>query len=222
MSDYRPIACCNVLYKIISKIICNRIKPFLPLLISENQSAFIPGRYIAENVLLAHEQIRQFNRRGSDRMCIKIDLQKAYDMINREFICHMLNMMGFPHNLIKLIRKCISTATYSIIINGRPKGFIHSNRGLRQGDPLSPYLFCIAMEFFSLMMYKEHKAGNFQPIFNQDPCVTHLLYADDLMIFSKAKLKHAKVIKDIMRKLKDLTGLNINNSRNQKLILAEG
>lgn len=210
IADYRPIACCNVLYKIISKIICNRIKPFMPLLISDNQSAFIQGRFITDNILLAHEQIRQFNTNGSGKLCAKIDLRKAYDMINRNFICHMLKMMGFPNRLIKLIKCCISTPTFSININGSPRGFIKSSRGLRQGDPLSPFLFCVAMEFFSILMHRAAYVDKIKPIYAQETGISHLIYADDLMIFTKATAGNATTINDILEQLKNYAGLDIN------------
>lgn len=129
---YRPISYANVFYKIISKIIRSCIKWFQPLLlIVENQPSFIPGKNIGENVLLAHKQIRDFIKRGKPKMCLKIDLQNAYDIVNHNFVCHMLMSIGFPTSIIQLIHECMSTPTLSIIIDARPHGFISSNKGLR-------------------------------------------------------------------------------------------
>jgi len=83
ITHYKPISCCNMYYKIFSKVLCERLKIFLPTLISDNQSAFVQGRHICENILLAHEMLRDFNRRGVQKFCIKVDLQKAYDSVNR-------------------------------------------------------------------------------------------------------------------------------------------
>lgn len=88
--------------------------------------------------------------KGADRVYMKIDLHKAYDKVNRQFILHKLHEMGIPAKLLKLITHCICTPTFLVLINGVPKGFIMSNRGIRQGDPLSLYLFSVAMEWFSL------------------------------------------------------------------------
>lgn len=84
ISNYCPISYANVLYEIISKIICSRIKDFLPYLIVKNQSAFVPNRSIGENILLAHELVHDFKKKGRPKMCVKIDFQKAYDMANKE------------------------------------------------------------------------------------------------------------------------------------------
>lgn len=183
ISDYRSVACANVLYKVISKILCNKIKWFLPFLIAENQSYFIPGRNVGENVLLAHEQVLDFAKRGKAKMCIKIDLQKAYDTVNCEFVCHMLHCFAFSLSTIQLIYECISTPTFFIMADGRPEEFITSNRGLQQEDPLSSFLFCIAMEFFALLMEEGVADQKLEPINKFEPNISHLLYTDDVMIF---------------------------------------
>lgn len=89
MSDYRPISCCNTIYKILSKILCNRMKWVINELISDNQFAFLPSRNIHDGIMLAHESIKDFNKKGVGKMCIKVDLKKAYETINRHFILHM-------------------------------------------------------------------------------------------------------------------------------------
>lgn len=215
IEEFRPIACCNVLYKILSKVICNRLTKVLPDLISECQSAFIKGRHISENSLLAHELIRNFNKPGADKMCLKIDLQKAYDKINRQFIIHVLHCMNFPTSLINLIEECISTPTYSIIINGIPKGYITSNRGLRQGDPLSPYLFAVAMEFFTLQMELACHNSLIQPLFKHNPNVNHLLYADDLIIAIRASSSAAQGLLHIFDQLQLFVGLELNTNKSK-------
>lgn len=116
-------------------------------------------------------------------------------MVNQEFVIHMLSSMGFPTPLLELIYEFIFTPTFSIMIDGRPGGFIPSNRGLRRGDPLSPYLFCIAMEFFTLLMEEGIVDRNLQPISNFQPAITHLLYADDVMIFLSTNIRYSNYMK---------------------------
>lgn len=150
LHDFHPIACCNVLYKIISKVLVNRFKQVIGGLVSLNQSAFIPGRQITDEILLAHELVRGFNRKSrSHRVCIKVNLQKAYDSVNREFLWKVLANMGFGTRWINWMKQCITAPTFSVLVNGSSAGFIPSSRGLCQGDPLSPYLFALVMEVFS-------------------------------------------------------------------------
>jgi hypothetical protein len=155
MGDFRPIACCNVIYKCITKILSNIMLPLLDSMISRNQSAFIPGCNIAENVLLAQEMIRNYHRKDGQLRCTtKIDLMKAYDSVNWNFLIHCLSCSGFPLKFVNWIKECITSPRFSISLNGTLVGYFEEAKGLRQGDPLSPYLFVIAMEVISRIMGK--------------------------------------------------------------------
>ena len=164
LSDYRPISCCNVLYKIITKVLSNRLKLVIDELISENQSAFIHGRLISNAILLAHELVRDFTNPMGSRLCMKVDEEKAYDNVNREFIYFMMHCIGFSSKWIGWIRACIESPLFSIMINESPSGNFTSSRGIRQVDPLSPYLFVIVMEFCSLSMELATVSGKIQPL----------------------------------------------------------
>ncbi|XP_071688766.1 uncharacterized protein [Rutidosis leptorrhynchoides] len=155
VTDYRPIACCNVLYKCISKIIANRIKDSLGDIVNINQSAFIPGRRISDNILLTQELMRNYHLNKGTPMCaFKVDIQKAYDTVSWDFLKAILLQFGFHSVMVKWIMKFVSTVSFSININGELHGFFKGKRGLRQGDPLSPYLFTLVMEVLTLLLAK--------------------------------------------------------------------
>ena len=107
--DFWPIALCTIFYRILSKMLSNRLKPLLPKLIDNNQSAFLNGRRITDSILLAHELCHNLHSgRGKARMCIKLDLSKAYDSLNRMFICDVARLLGFDGKWIGWLRTCMN------------------------------------------------------------------------------------------------------------------
>ncbi|GJS09808.1 RNA-directed DNA polymerase, eukaryota, reverse transcriptase zinc-binding domain protein [Tanacetum coccineum] len=216
VSDFRPIACCNVLYKIISKILTNRIKPGLNKIVSLNQSAFVPGRHIQDNILITQELLRGYNRKsGAKRCAMKIDLQKAYDTINWEFLKEVLQTVGFHDIMINWIMTCITTASFSICVNGEIKGFFKGGRGLRQGDPISPYLFTLVMEVFNMIMIKNvQEAENFKYHYGcSEIKLTHMCFADDLMVLCNGDSESLKVVKKSLDEFSRVSGLYPNLSK---------
>ncbi|XP_026399752.1 uncharacterized protein LOC113295636 [Papaver somniferum] len=135
VTDYRPISCCNVIYKCIAKIISIRMKRILQDLISANQSAFVSGRAIQDNILVDHEIVRNYHRiSGTPRCSLKIDLKKAYDTVSWKTVIDTMKKMGFYDQFLQWIFLCMSTAKYYILMNGSPHGFFDASRGLRQGN----------------------------------------------------------------------------------------
>lgn len=139
-----------VVYKILSKIMVARLAPILGKVISREQSAFIRGRSIFDNISIAQEMVHRIHKkvRGKN-ILMKIDMEKAYDRVNWGFLLAVLKKLGFSDGWRNLVFNCISSPIFSIMLNGNTKGFFKPSRGLHQGDPLSPYLFILAQKLFS-------------------------------------------------------------------------
>ena len=162
MSEYKPISLCNVVYKIISKVLANRLKVVLPCIISDSQSAFVPGRLITDNVSVAFEFIHKMKakRKGKKgEMALKLNMSKAYDRVEWAFVEGIMRKLGFAERCISLLMECICTVQYSVLIDGVPKGYINPTRGIRQGDPLSPYVFLLCAEGLSALFQQASALG---------------------------------------------------------------
>ncbi|XP_070028797.1 uncharacterized protein [Nicotiana sylvestris] len=160
-------------------------------LVDKCQSAFVPGRLITDNIILNHDLIKGYGRKGLSPRCVmKLDMQKAYDSLEWVFLEQVMVGLGFPVVFVKWIMGCVTTVTYSILVNGRPMQPFVARRGLRQGDPLSPFLFVVAMEFLT----RKLKTLRLIPDFNYHPrCeklqIVQLGFAEDLLLFCRGDIR---------------------------------
>ena len=218
--DLRPISLVGGLYKILAKVLANRIKRVLDKVISKSQNAFVKDRQILDAVLIANELVDSTLRRKDQGMVCKLDIEKAYDNISWEFLNQVMGRMGFGGRWLSWINWCISTVSFSVLINGSPVGFFPSSKGLRQGDPLSPYLFVIGMEALSCLINRavegkflsgsritDGRGGNL--------VISHLLYADDTLIFCEANKEQLKYLSWILMWFEALSGLKINLNKSE-------
>ncbi|KAL6209655.1 hypothetical protein ACLB2K_020595 [Fragaria x ananassa] len=199
MTELRPIALCNVVYKIASKVLANRLKTFLPEIVSLEESAFVPDRLILDNTLVASELAHYMHKlkRGKEGfMALKLDISKAYDRLEWDFLQKIMLKLGFDQNWVDLIMHCLSTVRYSFMINVIAKDFVTPHRGLRQGDPISPYLFLLCAEGLSALIASSVEGGKWKRLQVCDgaPTISHLLFADDSMLYSQASSRGIRLL----------------------------
>ncbi|GJW32527.1 putative reverse transcriptase domain-containing protein [Tanacetum coccineum] len=171
----------------ISKILTNRIIAGIKEVVSENQSAFVPGRRISDNILITQELMHNYHRdRGPPRCAFKVDIQKAYDMV----------------------MACVKSPSYSICINGDIHGYFKGKRGLRQGDPLSPYLFTLVMEVLTLILQRRVRLSDSFRFHKhcEELRIINVCFADDLFIFARGDVESAKVVMDSLNEFKLVSG----------------
>lgn len=223
VAQFRPISLCNVLYKIITKTIANRWKKVLPSCISENQSAFVPERLITDNVIIAHELMNSFKNKQdgkSSSFALKLDMTKAYDRVEWSFLAKMMSKMGFVATWVDLIMRCISSVSFSVVVNGNITDEFKSERGIRQGDPLSPYLFLICMEGFSALLNKAKEERSIRGIqaCRGGPSINHLLFADDSLIFGKTRRGEINKIASVIELFEKSLGQLVNFSKSALMV----
>ena len=208
---FRPITLSNVLYKIVAKVLANRLKILLPKLISEHQSAFISGRLITDNILIAHETLHHLKSKRASRMgymALKLDMRKAYDRVEWVFLEKIMLKMGFNVRWVSTIMACIKSVSYSILLNGQPHGHIVPERGLRQGDPLSPYLFLLVTEGMHSLFKKaeENRVIRSVSLCVNGPRISYLLFADDSLVFCRATISKCVQIQSILHRYEQASG----------------
>ncbi|CAL1392116.1 unnamed protein product [Linum trigynum] len=218
--EYRPISLCSILYKVLSKTITNRLKGVLNDLICEAQSAFVPGRSITDNVIAAFEcfsTMKNKNKGDKGLLALKLDMAKVYDRVEWIFLERVMVKLGFDEKWIKLIMNCVSSVSYAVLVNGHKSNFFNPGRGLRQGDPLSPYLFLLCAEGLSALINKSGKEKKIHglKICNRAPVVSHLLFADDCIIFARATVEESKKLKEVHEDYEKESGQMVNLDKSE-------
>ncbi|XP_026454802.1 uncharacterized protein LOC113356019 [Papaver somniferum] len=186
--DFKHISLCNVKYKIILKLLASRLKTILHKIISPDQSAFLAGRQIQDNIVIAHKVLHSMKKTKANDggITVKVDISKAFDRVEWTFFVKKLQNLGFSESWCKMIEQCISTVSTSILLNGSPGEVYFPQRGLRQGDPLSPYMFILIMECFYRSLNQSEEEGlihGFKPT-KASPSISHLFFPDDSIAFS--------------------------------------
>ncbi|CAM8920955.1 unnamed protein product [Rhodiola kirilowii] len=220
VEELRPISLCNVVMKIITKALANRLKEVLPAIISQSQSAFIRGRLITDNILIAHEISHCIMKKSNHKtgfISLKLDMSKAYDRIEWKFLEKMMLVLGFAESWVRKIRTCVETVSYRVRINDHISEVIKPSRGLRQGDPISPYLFLLCAEWLTHTLNKYQELGLIEgvKICKNAPIVTHLMFADDCMLFLKARAESVAWIRDILKNYEEVSGQKINYMKSE-------
>jgi hypothetical protein len=154
LGQFRPISLCNVIYKIASKVVANRLKVFLSEIISDEQSSFVPRRLITDNIVTAYECLHFIKRTKAKRhrfCALKLDTRKAYDLVEWSYLEAIMLKLGFSRVWVSLVMRLVSIVSCSVLFNGVPHEEFRPTRGIRQSEPISPYLFLLAAEGLSCL-----------------------------------------------------------------------
>ncbi|GKU89286.1 hypothetical protein SLEP1_g3443 [Rubroshorea leprosula] len=212
LGDFRPISLIGCLYKIIAKLLANRLRKVMPSIISQNQSAFVGRRHIVDGIVIANEVIHEAKKRKRPTLIFKADFEKAYDSVNWNFLDLMMEKLGFCLKWRRWIKECLSTSSVSVLVNGSPTEEFSIKKGLRQGDPLALFLFLLVAEALNglILKAKEEEMYNGVTVGTEGMEVTHLQFANDSIFFCEASDENIKTIKGILRTFELVSRLKVN------------
>jgi len=184
-NDFRPISLVGSLYKILAKLLANRLRLVIGNVMSEYQSAFVKNRQILDGILIAIEVVDEARKCQKELMLFKVDFEKAYDSVDLDYLDSVMERMSFPTVWRKWIRECVGTTTTSVLVKGSPIEEFYLDKGLRQGGPLFPFLFLLVVEGLSILMkamvdnhlFEGYSVGTVNPM-----VVSHLQFVDDTLL----------------------------------------
>lgn len=212
VSDFRPISLLNTSFKVISKLLANRLQKVALQVVHENQYGFIKGRTIQDCLGWAFEYLHQCHQSRRGIVILKLDFEKAFDLVEHPIVLEMLKVKGFPPRWIKWVEDLLSSATSCVLLNGTAGKEFKCKRGVRQGDPLSPLLFAIAVDLLQCVINHEFRIGNLLPPFPQNTEVPFpvVQYADDTILIMQASESQLALLKEVLVKFTQSTGLKVN------------
>jgi len=218
LNDFRPISLVGSMYKILAKVLANRLRSIIGSVISDSQSSFVKGQQILDGILVANEVVDDARRCKKELLLFKVDFEKPYDSIDWSYLDEVMCKMGFPVLWQKWIKECIGTATASVLVNGSPADEFPMKRGLRQGDPLSPFLFLLAAEGFNILMNSLSDTHHFHGYKVGSPVptvVSHLQFADDTLIIAEKSWANVRATRAVLILFEAISGLKVNFNKSQ-------
>jgi hypothetical protein len=219
IGDYRPIGLAHSFSKLFSKVLANCLRRRLGDIISPNQSAFVKGRCLHDNFILARQVARRINQRRCPGVLLKLDLSRAFDSISWSFLFEALHHMGFGEIFLKWLSLLLYTANTKVTVNGMPSARIQHARGLRQGDPTSPMLFVAGMEVLTVLMVKGAEYQIFKSLAGIKPLQRISIFADDVVLFIRPEENELLVTQEILRIFGGASGLKVNYSKTTAMLI---
>jgi len=212
-NDFRPISLVGCLYKVLAKVLANRLRLVVGSVVSESQSAFVKGKQILDGILIANKVVDEAKRLNKELFLFKVDFEKAYDSVDIRYLDVVMANMNFPTIWRKWILECVGSTTASVLVNGCPTVEFPIERGLHQGDPLSPFLFLLAAEGFNVIMNKVVGAQLFHGYRigrGNEVNITHLQFADDTIIIGDKSWLNVRTMRAVLLLFEDVSGLKVN------------
>ncbi|KAM0019272.1 putative RNA-directed DNA polymerase [Helianthus debilis subsp. tardiflorus] len=212
LKNYRPINLIGIISKVVSKVLANRLKKVIGSVVSDSQSACLEGNFILDGPLVVNELYAWGKKLKKKGFFFKIDFEKAYDNVNWKFLLDTMARKGFPKRWCLWIKGILKSARSSVLVNGSPTFEFQCYKGLRQGDPISPFLFILVMDVLSCLLDKAKSEGliNGMKTPNNGPIISHLFYADDAIILGDWSVASILNVVRILRIFHVCSGLKIN------------
>ncbi|GJR85158.1 RNA-directed DNA polymerase, eukaryota, reverse transcriptase zinc-binding domain protein [Tanacetum coccineum] len=211
VKDFRPISLIGSLYKIITKILANHLVTVLGTLVNKTQSAFVADRQILDMPFILNELVQWCKKKKKQAMIFKVDFEKAYDSVRWDFLDDILKKFEFGEKWCNWIQSCLRSSRGSVIVNGSPTKEFQFYKGLKQGDPLSPFLFILVMESLHVSFQRVVDAGLFKGIvLSPSLNILHLFYADDAIFMGQWSQTNIDTITHVLECFHRASGLRIN------------
>ncbi|GJZ61711.1 RNA-directed DNA polymerase, eukaryota [Tanacetum coccineum] len=218
VNDYRPISLIGSLYKVVTKILALRLSSVIAGLISDVQTAFLPSRQILDGPFVINELLSWCKHKKQHAMIFKVDFAKAYDSVRWDFLDDVLQSFGFGFKWRSWILGSLSSGMASVLVNGSPTAEFQFHCGLKQGDPLAPYLFILVMESLHLSFSRVVDAGIFKGIkIDNSTTISHLFYADDAVFVGEWSDDNLSSVMHALHCFSLASGLKINVKKSHLL-----
>ncbi|GAU47276.1 hypothetical protein TSUD_94650 [Trifolium subterraneum] len=216
LNDFRPISLVGSLYKILAKVLANRLRMVVGRVISESQTAFVKDRQILDGILIANEVVDEARKTKKELLLFKVDFEKAYDSVDWGYLDAVMGRMSFPVLWRKWIKECVCTATASVLVNGSPTDEFPLKRGLRQRDPLSPLLFLVFAEGLHVLMQamvENHFFSGYSVGMQNSVSVSHLQFADDTLLLGTKSWANVRAMRETLVLFETMSSLKVNFSK---------